>query len=153
MQQLNSDKSNGVSSRFTREQVIHRTLPALQCVCRDQQNHTVTAVWNNESSCLQNPRNNLKWLRWSRLTSDVCFPREVMLVSSAQYILRLNFTYVKKPRLMKETFSLEFTAFQQPLWLCQPKALARFTNVRSSIVIPHAEKTAEARRRGGAFTF
>lgn len=72
-------------------------------------------------------------------------PWEVMLVSSALCILRLNLTYVEKPRLMKETFSLEFTAFQQPLRLCQPTALPRFPNVKSSIVIPQ-RKTAQTRK-------
>lgn len=51
------------------------------------------------------------WNDWDepavQMKSDVRFRWEVTLVSSALYILRLNFTYVKKPRVTKETLILQ----------------------------------------------
>lgn len=49
------------------EQVIHRTLPSSD-VCLQG---PAKPFGNTESSCLQKPRNNLKWWSWTRLTSDV----------------------------------------------------------------------------------
>lgn len=141
MQMLQSNKWNGVSRRWTGD------------------SQDITQLWGVFAETRKNP-----WKHWEQLSAEPqkqlemmepnqtnvrretqLSPWEVMLVSSALCILRLNLTYVEKPRLMKETFSLEFTAFQQPLRLCQPTALPRFPNVKSSFVISQRQ-TAQTRK-------